>query len=100
MGNLTTVNLKSWKLSYIEALKTAEKNGGQEWRSNNTLNQLRLTLKNSNPKGWLYWIVSYEGEGGGLTIQIDAYSGRFVPESEISDSNNTNSTSTTTQDNP
>jgi hypothetical protein len=100
MGNLTAINLKSWKLSYIEALKVAEKNGGQEFRSSNTLSQLRMTLKNSNPKGWLYWIIDYEAEGGKFSAQIDAYSGRFVPESEISNSNSTDSTASTTQTNP
>ena len=81
-GSLTTINLKSWKLSYIDALKVAEKNGGQDWRKNNTLSELQLTLKNAQPKGWLYWFVKYASESSGFEVQVDAYSGRFVPAAE------------------
>lgn len=82
-GNLTGINLKSWRLSYIEALKVAEQNGGQDFRNNNELQELRLVLKNGDPKGWLYWTVQYKSQGNGFEAQVDAFSGRFVSPEEI-----------------
>lgn len=82
-GSMTAINLKSWKLSYIDALKVAEKNGGQDWRKNNTLSELKLTLKNAQPKGWLYWFVKYSSDSSSFEAQVDTFTGRFVSPSEI-----------------
>jgi len=98
--NLTTINQNSWKLSYIDALKTAEKNGGQTWRSNNTLSEVQLVLKNSEPKGWLYWIVTYKGGNSSLAVQLDAFSGRFVTPEEIEKAKTTTSATSTSQTTP
>lgn len=95
-GTLTTINLNSWKLSYIEALKVAEKNGGSEWRQKNVLSEMKLTLKNGNPKGWLYWVVHYVSGNNVLDLQVDAFSGRFVPASEIESATTTATTSQST----
>ena len=83
LSDLTPITLKSWKYSYVDALKIAEKNGGSAWRSKNTLSQLKMTLRNALPKGWLYWIINYQSDSSGLQLQVDAYTGRFVPDTEI-----------------
>lgn len=81
-GQLTPINLNSYKLKYIEALKVAEKNGGKDFRDKNTLTELKLTLKNADPKGWLYWFVHYSSDKSAFEAQVDAFSGRFVTPSE------------------
>lgn len=81
-GQITPVNPKSYKLKYIEALKVAEKNGGKDFRGKNTLTELKLTLKNADPKGWLYWFVHYSSDKSAFEAQVDAFTGRFVSPSE------------------
>jgi uncharacterized protein YpmB len=98
-GTITAINQKSWKLSYIDALKAAEKNGGKDFRNSNSLDQVQLVLKNTDPKGWLYWVVTYKGENSSLSVQLDAYTGKFITPAEIDSSKaattNTTSPSTT-----
>lgn len=99
-GAITTINQKSWKLSFIDALKTAEKNGGQDWRSKNTLTELQLVLKNTDPKGWLYWVVTYKGENSALSVQLDAFSGKYVTPAEIESAKSATTSATTSQTTP
>lgn len=99
-GKLTPINQKSWKLSYVDVIKIADKNGGQDWRSSNFLSQLKLTLKNAEPKGWLYWFVHYSSDSTNFDVQVDAFSGRVIPPSEVQQatpSTTTSDQSTTTQ---
>lgn len=82
-SQLPPINLKSWKLSYIDALKIAEKNGGQDFRSSNDLAEVQMVLKNAEPKGWLYWVITYKTETGSFSAQVDAFSGRYIPQEEL-----------------
>jgi len=40
--------------------------------------EVRLTLKNSDPKNWLYWFVDYVSKNNMKEIQIDASNGSVV----------------------
>lgn len=98
LGALTPINLKSWKLSFVDALKVAEKNGGLDWRSKNTLTRLKMTLKNAAPKGWLYWLLEYQSDNSSFSAQVDAYSSRYVfPDETVSSPNSTSSLSSQNQ---
>ena len=87
----TAVNRTYWKLSYIEALQVAEKNGGMSFRAANTLSGMKLTLKNGSPNNYLYWYVEYDSDDNVQIIQIDADKGTVV---EQTDSGTTGTTST------
>lgn len=72
------INRTYWKLSYIEALQAAEKNGGMSFRAANTLSGMKLTLKNGDPNNYLYWYVEYDSDDNFQIIQIDADKGTIV----------------------
>jgi len=83
LGDLTAINRSFWKINYPNALQIAEKNGGLDFRNSNEIFEVRLTLKNGEPKGWLYWFVNYFGKSNVKEIQIDAGNGSIVaPASE------------------
>lgn len=91
-GELTVINRNFWKLNYVQALQLAEKNGGLDFRNYYETSSVRLVLKNSDPKGWLYWLVTYTASGQNKMIQIDANSGAIIdidsnddPQSDFSD---------------
>ncbi|MFA7253206.1 MAG: hypothetical protein WC107_01485 [Patescibacteria group bacterium] len=79
-GNLATVDTKLWKYNYVTALQLAEKAGGLKWREENTLLELRLTLKTIPQKGWLVWVVEYKGQNSNYVITLDASSGKQITE--------------------
>lgn len=78
LGELTAINRSFWKINYIEALQTAEKNGGLDFRNYYSTTGVRLVLKNGDPKGWLYWYVTYNATGQVKMIQVDANAGGIV----------------------
>ena len=80
LGNVAEINTKLWKFNFVTALQIAEKNGGLKWRESNDLQSIRLTLRHTEPKNWLLWVVEYKGENGNLILRIDANSGRVVSE--------------------
>lgn len=80
LGNVLEINTKLWKFNFVTALQIAEKNGGLKWRESNDLLGVRLTLRHTEPKNWLLWVVEYKGENGNLILRIDANSGRVVSE--------------------
>lgn len=78
MGTLTAISRDYWKINYVTALQTAEDNGGLDFRNYYNTTGVRLVLKNGDPKGWLYWYVTYSAIGQVKTFQIDANSGAVV----------------------
>jgi hypothetical protein len=82
LGNLTAISRNFWKLNYVQALQIAEKNGGLSFRNYYDTSSVRLVLKNGDPKGWLYWYVTYTATGQVKSIQIDADSGAIVADDE------------------
>jgi len=78
IGGLGAISRDYWKLNYIAALQIAEKNGGLDFRNSNEVVEVRLTLKNSDPKNWLYWFVDYVSKNNMKEIQIDASNGSVV----------------------
>ena len=94
-GILKPINVKSWRLNYIDALKIAEKNGGQDFRSKNELRELKLTLKHDNPKGWLYWFVRYSADASNFEAQIDAFTGKYQTAEDLKSTTTTTDQTTT-----
>jgi hypothetical protein len=82
LGDLTAINRDFWKLNYVQALQTAEKNGGLDFRNYYDTSSVRLLLKNGEPKDWLYWYVTYTATGQVKSIQIDANSGAIMSNDE------------------
>lgn len=81
MGTLTQMDTSLWKYNYVTALQLAEKNGGLDWRNNNKLDNITLTLKHTGANNWLIWSVVYQGNSNNkMTIQLDANSGKVVTE--------------------
>lgn len=78
IGDLKAVNRSYWKTNYVAALQIAEKNGGLNFRSANEISEIKLLLKNSDPKNWLYWFVSYSGKNNVKQYQIDVSTGGIV----------------------
>lgn len=80
MGNVTAINRTYLKTSYVSAIQIAEKNGGKDYRQGNTMTSVKLTLKNSDPKGWLYWVVEYSTQTSQKQFKIDASTSAIVTE--------------------
>ena len=78
LGDLSAINRDFWKINYLAALQIAEKNGGLDFRNANEISDLKLTLKNGDPNGWLYWFVIYTAKSDVKQFQIDANSGSLV----------------------
>lgn len=82
LGDLTAINRDFWKINYVQALQIAEKNGGLDFRNYYDVSSVRLVLKNGDPKGWLYWYVTYTATGQVKSIQIDANSAAIMSDDE------------------
>lgn len=82
LGELTAINRDFLKLNYVQALQIAEKNGGLDFRNYYDISSVRLVLKNGDPKGWLYWYVTYTATGQVKSIQIDANTGAIITDDE------------------
>lgn len=82
LGDLTAINRDFWKINYVQALQIAEKNGGLDFRNHYDVSSVRLVLKNGDPKGWLYWYVTYTATDQVKSIQIDANSAAIVLDDE------------------
>lgn len=78
MGELTAINRSFLKINYVAALQLAEKNGGLINREANPPAEVTITLKNTEPKSWLYWFVDYVSQSGSKSFQIDANTGALT----------------------
>lgn len=74
-GSTTEMNTKLWQYNYVTALQLAEKNGGQDFREDNDITGIKLTLRHYGDNNWLMWIVRYDSESTNKTIYLDASSG-------------------------
>lgn len=79
MTDISPINRSFLKTNYVAAIQVAEKNEGKTYREANTLTSVKLVLKNSGTKGWLYWFVDYISLSNQKEFQIDASNGAFVP---------------------
>lgn len=77
-GDVSPFDTTLWKYNYVTALQLAEKAGGLDWRNQNTLSGVKLTLKKNNTDNLLTWTVVYNSEGANKTIILDAASGKVV----------------------
>ncbi len=77
-GNVIPFGTNLWKYNYVTALQLAEKAGGLDWRNQNSLINLKLTLKTASADSILTWTVEYNGQNTNKTIILDAASGKVV----------------------
>ncbi len=77
--SLIPVSFQFWKLSYVDALKLAEENGGAAFRAKHSKFEASVIL--GKPTGqYLNWFVTYRATDGSadvLQISIDAYDGKI-----------------------
>lgn len=86
IGDLTPINRSFIKLNYAAALQAAEKDGGLSSRQAHIPTSVRITLKNSDPKSWLYWFVEYVSDQDTKQFEIDANTGVAATASADDDS--------------
>lgn len=72
LGDIVPINMTLWKYNYISALQLADKNGGSDWRSKNTLQSITGTLKESADLKKLYWTLEYKAADNSYVTVIDA----------------------------
>lgn len=79
-GKVTPFDPTAWKYNFVTALQLAEKAGGLDWRGQNTLVGVKMTLKNSGTDNKLTWIIEYTGSAETKTINLDAATGATITE--------------------
>lgn len=75
--DLLPIKEEYWKISYIEAIKTAEENGGTTFRAKFPKTQINAVLAQSSPKGWLWWQINYVSPSDNLEILVNASDGKI-----------------------
>lgn len=77
--SLIPVPYQWWKLSYVDALKLAEENGGATFRAKHPKFEASVIL--GKPTGqYLDWFITYRATDGSadvLQVSIDAYDGKI-----------------------
>lgn len=77
--SLIPVSYQFWKLSYVDALKLAEENGGAAFRAKHPKFEASVIL--GKPTGqYLNWFITYRATDGSadvLQVSIDAYDGKI-----------------------
>lgn len=68
------------KTSYIEAIKSAEANGGTNFRAKDANTQINVVLTQTNPKGWLWWQIEYQSADSKLKILVNTADGKVYNE--------------------
>jgi len=75
--DLQTISEQYWKISYPQALQIAEANGGLTFRSQNPETLVTLTLEQTQPKNWAWYIIVYQAASTNKTIRISANDGKI-----------------------
>lgn len=75
--DLQTISEQYWKTAYANVLKTAEVNGGLTFKSANPSAITTLTMSQTEPKSWLWYVVSYKGSQTEKNIRISANDGKI-----------------------
>lgn len=70
----------AWQKNYLDALKTAESNGGLTFRGKNPEAQISLILEQTAPNNYLWWVVTYQGATTSLKVRISARDGGVYDE--------------------
>lgn len=68
------------KTSYIDAIKSAETAGGENFRAKDANTQINVLLAQTNPKGWLWWQIEYQSNNSTLKIIVNADDGKVYNE--------------------
>lgn len=80
-SDLQKINEDYLKTSYIDALKSAEAAGGENFRAKDANTQINIALVQTNPKGWLWWQIEYQsGSNLKLKVLINAADGKAYDE--------------------
>lgn len=83
-NNLLPIDFKYWKLNYVSAFQTAEKEGGKEFRERNSDWFVEINLSRGEPRNWLWYEVLYKSNSGNsLSIKINPYSGEVLREGSL-----------------
>jgi len=93
--DLSPIQEQYWKVSYADAIKTAEENSGLTFRAENPETEITVTLSQSQPKNWLWYVVEYRGATKSQKIRINANDGKVYNDQGILQTSppNTNSSS-------
>jgi hypothetical protein len=75
--DLQPISEQYWKISYPVALQIAEANGGLAFRSQNPETLVTLTLEQTQPKNYLWYIIVYQAAKNSKTIRISALDGKI-----------------------
>ncbi len=78
--DLQPIQEQYWKKSYVEAIKTAESNGGLTFRSQNPEAEITLVLSQTAPNNWLWYVIEYRGVTSSQKIRISANDGKVYNE--------------------
>ena len=81
--DLQPIQEQYWKVGYVEAIKTAETNGGLTFRAKNPEAEITLTLTQSPPKNWLWYVIEYQGATTSQKIMISANDGKVYNEQGV-----------------
>lgn len=70
--DIKPIPLKFWRTNYLEAFQIADNYQGRDFRLNNANTEVTLTLKISDPNGWLWWIIEYKSAlGQNLSFRVN-----------------------------
>lgn len=79
--DVSVIPLKFWRTNYLEAFQIADNYQGRDFRLNNTNTEVTLTLKISEPNGWLWWLVEYKSSlGQSLSFRVNPSDRTLVDE--------------------
>lgn len=74
---LQPIGEQYWKISYIEALQTADTNGGNAYKAKYPETETTITLNQTEPKNWVWYIIEYRSAIGNQKIRISANDGKI-----------------------
>ncbi|AKM82432.1 TPA: hypothetical protein DD449_05065 [Candidatus Berkelbacteria bacterium] len=81
--DLQPIQEQYWKKSYVDILRTADDNGGTAYKAQHPEAQTTVTLSQSAPKNWTWYVVEYRGATDAQKIRISANDGLIYNDSGI-----------------
>lgn len=80
-SSLQPISQQYWKKSYVDILRTADDNGGTAYIAQHPETQVTVTLEQSQPKNWVWYIVEYNSSAQAQKILINANDGLIYNDS-------------------
>lgn len=69
-GVLLPIDQKYWQSNYVEAIQTADKNGGKDFRQGHSVTSVDVNLLRTSPNNYLYWVVTYKTKDASTTLSV------------------------------